>query len=109
MVKFKKLNINDLISKYDDDFINNITLNNISSLKELKELHSKLEIANYVVTEYYKLLYNDYIMMINSECPSIQKELDVDTVKSYKSLSSKIQKAYNYITYMITFENPFKR
>jgi hypothetical protein len=42
---------------------------------------------------------NDYIQ---------QQGLEIDTLKKYKLLASKIQKAYNYVTYILVFENPFR-
>lgn len=106
MGKTKALNVSELINDYDESFIDSISLKNISCSKELKELLTKLEKANYVVTTFYEMMYNDYITMINSDCPS--HDLEIDTLKRYKSLASKIQKAYNYVLYMNTFENPFK-
>ena len=108
MAKTRQSNLSELITEYDDtNFINSISLNGITSVKELKDLHSKLEKANRVVTSYYETLYNDYIMMINSD-NSTTCNIELDTIKHYKSLASKVQKAYNYITYVLTFENPFR-
>lgn len=107
MAKTKNVSISELMNEYDDTFINSISLKEISNTKELKELLSKLEKANYVVTTFYQTMYNDYMMAINSDSDSVIAP-DLDTVKKYKSLASRIQKAYNYIMYMHTFENPFK-
>ena len=52
------------------------------------------------------MIYNDFIMAINSA--NDINTPDEATVKKYKSLASRIQKAYNYMLYMFTFENPFK-
>lgn len=106
MAKVKCTSLADLISEYDDKFIESITLDGISSMKDLKELYNKLDKANRAVTLYYETMYNDYITMINSD--SLNVELDIDAIKKFKSLASKIQKAYSYITYIMTFENPFK-
>lgn len=107
MGKAKTLNIPDLINDYDENFISSLSLSNISNSKELKELCNQLDKANTVVTSFYQTLYNDYIMSINSNT-DIENAPDIDTVKKYKLISSKIQKAYSYILYMIMFENPFK-
>lgn len=108
MNRQKSINVSEEINNYDENFINSISLNDVKNCKELKELLSKLERANYVATSYYEMLYNDYITMINSDCKSMPCGLDVNTLMKYKSLTSKIQKAYNYILYVNTFENPFK-
>jgi hypothetical protein len=108
MNRQKSINVSEEINNYNENFINSISLNDIKNCKELKELLSKLERANYVATSYYEMLYTDYITMINSDCKSIPCSLDVNTLMKYKSLASKIQKAYNYILYVNTFENPFK-
>ena len=105
MSKYKQLNISDLIDHYNDDYINSITLNNITNAKELKQLVAELEKANNVVTQYYELLYIDFIMSINSDS---QNGVDIDNVIKYKNLASKIQKAYNYVMYLNLFNNPFK-
>ena len=107
MAKVRQSNLSELVLEYDDNFINSITLNGITTAKELKELHSKLEKANRVVTAYYETLYNDYIMTINNDYIQ-QQGLEIDTLKKYKLLASKIQKAYNYVTYILVFENPFR-
>jgi hypothetical protein len=108
MSKVKNLNVSELINEYDEDFINSISLNNISNCKELKELLVKLEKANYTVTSFYEMLFNDYVMVINSDNEIPPSGFDIDTLKKYKSLASRIQKAYSYILYISTFENPFK-
>lgn len=108
MNRQKSINVSEEINNYDENFINSISLNDVKNCKELKELLSKLERANYVATTYYEMLYTDYITMINSDCKSMPCVLDINTLMKYKSLASKIQKAYNYILYVNTFENPFK-
>lgn len=108
MAKTKSINVSELISDYDDNFIHSISLKNVTSTKELKELMQKLEKANYVVTTFYETMYNDYMMMINSDCDTSPCDLDINTLKKYKSLASKIQRMYNYVLYIHTFENPFK-
>lgn len=107
MGKIKTLNIPELIQNYDENFINSLSLSNISSEKELKELYTELDRANTVVTSFYNTLYNDFMMAINSNS-EIDNAPSIDLMKRYKSISSKIQKAYSYILYIITFENPFK-
>lgn len=101
-------NIFDDINKYDENFINSISLNNVKSLKDLRNLLLKLEHANYVVTRFYEIMYNDYITMINSDYKQIPKNLELCNIKRQKTITEKIQKAYNYILYLSTFENPFK-
>ena len=108
MATAKRINIVDQIQNYDENFIKTISLEDVTSNKELKELVSKLETANYVVTSFYQILYHDYIMAINSDCAYMNNVSDIDTLKKYKSLASRIQKAYNYVVYMFMFNNPFK-
>lgn len=108
MAKLKKLNILELVNEYDENFINSISLTNVNSNKELKDLLSRLDKANSVITAYYETLYNDYITMINSDHSDPVEGIDLITLKKYKSLATRIQKAYNYILYVTTFENPFK-
>lgn len=107
MGKIKALNISELIQNYDENFIESLSLSNISNAKEFKELYNELDRANTVVTSFYQTLYNDFIMAINSNT-EIDNAPSIKTMKKYKSIASKIQKAYSYILYMITFENPFK-
>ena len=108
MAKGRQCNLSDLINEYDnDEFLQSITLKNVTSTKELKSLYSKLENANKVVTSYYETLYSDYLTMINSEC-QCNECVDLDTLKHYKNLASKIQKAYSYIMYLTMLDNPFK-
>ena len=97
----------DRISDYDDNFIKSISLKNITTSRELKELLTKLEKANDIMTSFYKTVFSDYIMSINNNADSAGVVPDLATVKKYKALTSKIQKAYNYILYLSTFENPF--
>ena len=108
MGKAKTLNVSELINDYDENFISSISLKEISNSKELKELLVKLEKANYVVTTFYETMYNDYVTMINSDASICSSGLEIETLKRYKSLASRIQKAYAYVLYMNTFENPFK-
>lgn len=107
MAKLKNENISELINEYDEEFVQSISLKDVSSSKKLKELLNKLEKANSVITSFYQTLYNDYIISINSDEPSLDGP-DIDMLKKYKRLSSKIQNAYKYILYLSTFENPFK-
>lgn len=107
MAKTKSVNVSELINEYDENFINSISLKDIGSSKELKELLAKLDKANTVVTTFYKMMYTDYITAINSDYDS-DNAPDLDTVKKYKSLASRIQKAYFYVMYLTAFENPFK-
>lgn len=108
MGKNKTPNVSELINYYDENFINSISLKDVSNSKELKELLIKLEKANYVVTTFYEMMYNDYITMINSDVSIDHNYIEIETLKRYKSLASRIQKAYAYVLYMSTFENPFK-
>ena len=48
-------------------------------------------------------------MSINSNADDVCIIPDLDTVKKYKVLTSKIQKAYNYFRFLINFENPFSK
>lgn len=108
MAIVKKGNLLDQINEYNNDFINSITFKNIKDSKDLKELLAKLEKANEVVTEYYSVLYNDYITMINSKYCFNSNGIDLDTVIKYRSITKKIQKMYNYVVRLTMFENPFK-
>lgn len=97
----------DKVGQYDEEFIKSISLSNVTSNKELKDLLSKLETANYVITNFYQMLYNDYIMSINSES-SVATSANIETIKRYRTLAAKIQKSYNYVKYIFNFDNPFK-
>lgn len=108
MDKFKRINISELINEYGDEFINSISLKNISSSKDLKLLLDKLEKANYVVTSFYEMMYNDYITIINSNCQVTPTCIEISTILKYKELATKIQKMYSYLLYLNTFDNPFK-
>lgn len=108
MAKAKALNVSEMIGEYDDNFIDSISLKDVTNCKELKELLLKLEKANYVVTTFYETMYNDYITMINNDCLIQSHGIDIDTVRKYKSLAAKVQKAYYYVLYLNTFDNPFK-
>lgn len=108
MGKSTAINILESIGEYDDEFINSISLKDVSNVKELRSLLNKLEKANYVVTMYYQTLYNDYVMTINSDCSLHSHGINVDTLLKYRSLASKIQKAYKYVMYITLFENPFR-
>ena len=109
MAKQKQLNVAEQISLYDnEEFLESISLKNVTNTKELRNLLTKLENAYRVVTSFYEIMYNDYVTMINSDSDNLLCAIDVDTLKKYKSLASKIQKAYNYILYISTFDSPFK-
>ena len=71
------------IAEYDENFVNSISLKNINSAKELKELLDKLEKADQVVTEYYRTLYTDHIMFINSSNKYAPDEISLENVKKY--------------------------
>lgn len=101
-------NIFDKAGLYDENFINSISLNNVSSNKELKALVAKLGNANYIITNAYQTMYNNYILAINDDADDIENIPTLDELLQYKSLASKIQKAYNYLLYIFMFENPFK-
>ena len=64
MSKIKAINIAEAISEYDDKFINSITLKDITSYSEFRDLMKTLERANHIVTEYYMMLYNDYMILL---------------------------------------------
>ena len=109
MAKQKQLNVAEQISLYDnDEFFFFLSLKNVTNTKELRNLLTKLENAYRVVTSFYETMYNDYIMMINSDSIINPSGLEISTLKKYKSLASKIQKAYNYILYISMFDSPFK-
>jgi len=95
------------VSIYNDEFINSITLKNIKSFSELRSLYIKLKKANEIMTDFYMTIFSDYVMSINSNADDVCIIPDLDTVKKYKALTSKIQKAYNYVRFLINFENPF--
>ena len=104
----KKINLADQISLYDnEEFLNSISLKNITNAKDLKSLLLTLEKANYVVTNFYELMYSDYIAIINSSCKTQPVYITKDAIVKYRSLASRIQKAYNYVLYLNTFDNPF--
>lgn len=105
MSKCKSINVSELITSYDENYLNSISLSNIKSTKELKHLLLELEKANSVVTQYYEMLYIDFIMSINSDS---QTNTDIDNLVRYKNIANKIQKAYNYVMYLSLFNNPFK-
>lgn len=107
MSKIKAINIAEAISEYDDKFINSITLKDITSYSEFRDLIKTLERANHIVTEYYMMLYNDYMMYINND-GNLNTSIDLETVKHYKSLAQRIQSIYNYVNFIFTFENPYK-
>lgn len=107
MSKAKVINIAEAISEYDDKFINSITLKDITSYSEFRDLMKTLERANHIVTEYYMMLYNDYMMYINND-GNLNTSIDLETVKHYKSLAKRIQSIYNYVNFIFTFENPYK-
>lgn len=103
-----KSNIVDQVSQYDEDFIASISLKDIKNNKELKDLISKVEIANETITSFYQMMYNDYIMSINNDYTVSNTLEDIELIKKYKSRAGKLQKLYNYLLYIFTFENPFK-
>lgn len=80
MSKTKTINIAEAISEYDDKFINSITLKDITSYSEFRDLMKTLERANHIVTEYYMMLYNDYMMYINND-GNLNTSIDLETVK----------------------------
>ena len=88
------------VSTYNDEFINSITLKNIKSFSELRSLYTKLKKANEIMTDFYMTIFSDYVMSINSNADDVCIIPDLDTVKKYKVLTSKIQKAYNYISFL---------
>lgn len=98
----------DSVTSYNEDFIKSISLSNVSDQKDLKEMLHKLEKANYEITNFYSMLLQDYISSINNNYEFAGVVPSLSTVKKYKKLATKIQKAYNYILYLVTFDNPYK-
>jgi hypothetical protein len=99
----------DNVTSYNEDFIKSISLANVSDQKELRALLQKLEKANYEITNFYSMLLQDYISSINNNYEFAFVVPDLGTVKKYKNIASKIQKAYNYILYLVTFDNPYAK
>lgn len=99
----------DSINLYNEHFIKSISLSNVSNQKELRELLSKLEKANFEITNFYSMILQDYISSINNNYEFAGVVPDLSTVKKYQTISKKIQKAYNYILYLVTFDNPYSK
>lgn len=99
----------DNISLYNEDFIKSISLSNVSDQKELRALLQKLERANYEITNFYSMVLQDYVSSINNNYEFANVVPSLSTVKKYKSIATKIQKAYNYVLYLVTFDNPFSK
>lgn len=108
MAVLKRSNLFDQVSMYDEDFIKSISFKDVKDVKDLRELVSKIEKANDTITEYYNILFDDYITMINSNYCLNPSGIEISTIIKYKNLAEKIHKLYNYVTYVATFENPFK-
>lgn len=97
----------DNISLYNEDFIKSISLANISDQKELRALLQKLEKANSDITNFYSMVLLDYVSSINNNYEFANVVPSLSTVKKYKNIATKIQKAYNYVLYLVTFDNPY--
>lgn len=96
------------LKKYNEEFLSTLSLKNVASIKDFKALATELKKANEFVTEYYMMLYNDFITALNNKNMLNYYSDNIEALKRYKSLASKIQKAYNYISSLYQFENPFK-
>lgn len=103
----KKISLLDQISECSD-FIDSVSFKNVKDNKDLRELVAKLEKANDIITDYYNMLLDDYVTIINSDLCFNQSGVTLNTVIKYRNLAKKVHKLYNYIIYMATFENPFK-
>lgn len=99
----------DNISLYNEDFIKSISLANISDQKELRALLQKLEKANSDITNFYSMVLQDYFSSINNNYEFASVVPSLSTVKKYKNIATKIQKAYNYVLYLVTFDNPYSK
>lgn len=99
----------DNISLYNEEFIKSISLANISDQKELRALLQKLEKANSEITNFYSMVLQDYISSINNNYEFANVVPSLSTVKKYKNIATKIQKAYNYVLYLVTFDNPYSK
>ena len=56
----------DNVNLYNEDFINSISLSEVSDQKDLRALLQKLEKANTEITNFYTMLLQDYIPSINN-------------------------------------------
>ena len=63
------------------------------------------EILNSLIEDGALVIQNATIL---SDVSIDHNYIEIETLKRYKSLASRIQKAYAYVLYMTTFENPFK-
>lgn len=99
----------DNVNLYNEDFINSISLSEVSDQRDLKALLQKLEKANTEITNFYTMLLQDYIPSINNNYEFAGVVPDLGTVKKYKNIANKIQNAYNYVLYLVTFDNPYTK
>lgn len=99
----------DSVSLYNEDFINSISLSEVSDQRDLRALLQRLEKANTEITNFYTMLLQDYIPSINNNYEFAGVVPDLDTVKKYKNIAKKIQNAYNYVLYLVTFDNPYTK
>lgn len=99
----------DNINSYNEEFIKSISLSNVTDQKELRALLQKLEKANSEITSFYSMLLQDYVSSINNNYEFAGVVPDLGTVKKYKKIASKIQRAYSYILYLVTFDNPYSK
>ena len=56
----------DNVNLYNEDFINSISLSEVSDQRDLRALLQKLEKANTEITNFYTMLLQDYIPSINN-------------------------------------------
>ena len=77
--------------------------------RDLRALLQRLEKANTEITNFYTMLLQDYIPSINNNYEFAGVVPDLDTVKKYKNIAKKIQNAYNYVLYLVTFDNPYTK
>ena len=77
----------DSVSLYNEDFINSISLSEVSDQRDLRALLQKLEKANAEITNFYTMLLQDYIPSINNNYEFAGVVPDLDTVKKYKNIA----------------------
>ena len=99
----------DNISLYNEEVKKLKKSANISDQKELRALLQKLEKANSEITNFYSMVLQDYVSSINNNYEFANVVPSLSTVKKYKNIATKIQKAYNYVLYLVTFDNPYSK
>ena len=93
--------------KYDENYLNSITLSNIKTASELRKLVDELAKANKVVTDGFRLMFQDYVISVHGDYDQ-PYGLSLADMNAYRAFVRKIQDVYNYVLYLHTFENPFK-